>query len=216
LASHRAAALGRIRRLDAAGCTLLEVVLALTILAAVALLLGATVRVGLRAWEAGQRQAALQQETRAVVELVTEALAAAYPYRGALGGAPERVVLFQGEAEEVRFVTSAAPFALEGSAAPFHALSLGRLPSDRLRLVERMVPTDDPFGDGPEATLSRAVTRFRLQYRDETGLWLDRWDGKAAAGLPTAVRVELELSQLGRANQLIALVVPIALGKVAA
>ena len=206
----------RVRRNRQQGMTLLEVVLAVSTLAVIVVVLAGTLRVGLRAWEAGQRQAALQQEARAVVELVTDALSATYPYRGRLGGGLERVVLFQGEADEVRFVTTASPLALDAPAAPFHAVVLGHTATDRLRMVERLVPAEEPFAtDGPQATLSRSVTALRLSYRNETGAWLDSWDGKAAAGVPTAVRVELTVRARGRTQPLAPFVVPIALGKVA-
>lgn len=203
------------RRLRAGtgGVTLVEVVLALSTLAVVALLAGAALRVGLRAWEAGRRQADAQQETRALVELITEALEGAFPYRGRLGPAPERVVLFEGEGEEVRFVSTAPPLALEAT-APFHAVVLGLAASpERLRLLERLVPAEAPFVDGAETVLSRGVSRLRLAYRDEHGVWQDRWDGRAAGGLPSAVRVELTLGSGGRARTLMPVVIPIPLGK---
>ena len=78
----------------------------------------AALRVGLRAWEAGQRRADLQQESRALVELVSEALAGASAYQRPPGQSPERVVLFEGEPEEVRFVTSAPPLTLDAPIAP--------------------------------------------------------------------------------------------------
>jgi type II secretory pathway component PulJ len=198
---------------DRRGFTLLEVLLALGTLSVVVLLLAGTLRVGLRAWEAGQRRAASQQEVRAIVELVTEALAQAYPYRGRLGDGLERVILFQGKATEVRFVTTAPPLALDAPTAPFHAVTLGRTSDDRLRLVERLVPATEPFGDGPEATLSRLVTTFRLEYRDHTGAWQEQWDGQRAAGLPTAVRVALGLRTGSRTIVVPPFVVSIALGK---
>jgi general secretion pathway protein J len=83
----------RVRR-DGRGFTLLEVILAVSILAVIVVLATAALRVGLRAWESGQRRANLQQENRALVELVSETLAGASPYRGRSGLSPERVVLF--------------------------------------------------------------------------------------------------------------------------
>lgn len=198
------------------GLTLVEVILAVSTLAVIVLLLAGTLRVALRAWESGQRRADSQQELRAVVELLTEALAAAYPYRGRLGESPERVVLFVGEPEEVRFVTTAEPLALDAPAAPFHAVTVARADTDRLRVVERLVPAQEPFGEGPEAVLSRSVTVFRLQYLDETGAWLDRWDGRTAAALPSAVRVELAVRIGARVQGVPSFVVPLALGKRAA
>ena len=66
------------------------------------------------------------------------------------------------------------------------------------------------------STLSRAVTDFRLQYRDANGAWLDRWDGKTEAGLPTAVRVDVTIQPPqgpGRTQGIPSLLVPIPLGK---
>jgi general secretion pathway protein J len=199
------------RRADCRGFTLVEVVLAVSILAVVVLLATAALRVGLRAWEAGQRRVDLQQEGRALVELVSEALVGASPYQGRLGLNPERVVLFEGEPEEVRFVTSAPPLMLDAPVAPFHAVVLGLKEHDVLRLIERLVPSDAPFAPGPERVLSRSITRFSLSYRDEAGAWQERWDGREAGGLPTAVRLELAIGGLARAAP--AVVVALPLGK---
>ena len=77
----------RVRR-DSRGFTLLEVILAVSILAVIVVLATAALRVGLRAWESGQRRADLQQENRALVELVSETLAGASVYRGRSGRVP--------------------------------------------------------------------------------------------------------------------------------
>lgn len=207
----RPAARRVVPRIDVRGFTLIEIVLAVSILAVVVLMATAALRVGLRAWEAGQRRADLQQETRALVELVGELLAGTTPYQGKLGTNPERVVLFEGEAEEIRLVTSAPPLVLEAPVAPFHAVVLGRRGNDELHVAERLVPTDEPFESGADRVLSRSVTRFSLAYRDETGAWQDRWDASAAGGLPTAVRFELRIG--GAAVAMPAVVVPIPLGK---
>jgi general secretion pathway protein J len=204
---------GRGRSRDDRGLTLLEVVLALSILAAISVGLAGALRVGLRAWEAGERRAALDQEVRVVVDLLTEVLGAAYPYRSRLGREPERGLVFEGEAAEARFVSSAPPLALEPAGLAFHAVRLGRDDDDRLRVVERVVPTDEPFGEGTEVILSRAVTGFRLQYRTAAGEWVERWDARAAAGLPAAVRVELSLRVGDRAQTVPPFVVPLALGR---
>lgn len=200
-------------RRDARALTLVEVTLALAILAVIIVLLVGSLRVGVGAWEAGERQAAAQQEIRAVVELLTEALGAAYPYRGRLGGGLERVVLFRGESAEVAWITTAPPLALDAPVVPFHAVILRHGGEAELRIVERLVPAEEPFADGPLTVLARSVTGLRLQYRDDQGVWQDAWDGKTAAGLPTAVRVELTVRDRGRPERVVSLVVPIPLGK---
>ena len=196
-------------RADGRGFTLVEVMLAVSILAVIVLLATAALRVGLRAWEAGQRRVDLQQESRALVELVSEALAGASPYQGRLGLNPERVVLFEGEPEEVRFVTNAPPLMLDAPVAPFHAVVLGRKGQDALRLIERLVPSDEPFAPGPERVLSRSITRFSLAYRDESGTWQERWDGREAGGLPTAVRLELAIGGLVRSAPAVVVALPL-------
>lgn len=193
--------------------TLLELLIAFTILAVIVVVLVASLRVGVRAWEAGERRAAAQQEVRAVIELVTEALSAAYPYRGRFGDGLERVVLFEGAPEELRFVTTAEPLLLDAAAAPFHAVTLWHTDDGTLQLVERLVPTDEPFGETPSVVLSRAVAGLKLEYRDDQGAWQSRWE-KSKNAVPTAVRVELTMRQPGQAaDRAAGFVVPLALGK---
>jgi Type II secretion system (T2SS), protein J len=200
-------------RTDASGFTLVEVLLAVSTLAAVVLLATASLRVGLSAWEAGQRRADVQQEMRSLVELIGEALASAYPYRGRTGlSAEERTVLFEGAADEVRFVTSAPPLVLDAPLAPFHAVILRRGPGDELRVAERVVPAEAPFTDDPGTPLFRSVTRFALEYQDEAGAWHTRWDGRTAEGLPAAVKVAVTVGTGSRARELPTLVVPVLLG----
>ncbi len=199
-----------VARSDSRGFSLIEIVLAVSILAVVVLLATSALRVGMRAWEAGQRRVDLQQESRALVELLSETLTGAFPYQGRIGLSPERIVLFEGDTDEVRFVTSAPPFVLDAPNAPFHAVVLSRKKSDELLLAERIVPTDEPFGPGSERVLSRSVARFSLAYRDHAGAWQERWDGKEAGGIPTAVRLELVVDPARAAP---AVVIPLPLGK---
>jgi hypothetical protein len=47
-------------------------------------------------------------------------------------------------------VTSTPPLTMDAPIAPFHAVVLGRKGQDTLRLIERLVPSDEPFAPGPE------------------------------------------------------------------
>jgi prepilin-type N-terminal cleavage/methylation domain-containing protein len=169
-------------RPDGRGFTLVEVILAVSILAVVVLLATAALRVGLRAWEAGQRRADLQQETRALVELVSEALAGASEYHGRLGQNPERIVLFQGEPEEVRFVTSAPPLTLDNPVAPFHAVVLGRKGQDALRLIEVVLDSRSRRGEHPVPVGHSSARLPDGPVRVVAGTAARRW-------VPTAVRL---------------------------
>jgi hypothetical protein len=117
----------------------------------------------------------------------------------------------------VRFVTTAPPLVLDAPAAPYHAVTLRHTRETELWLTERLVPTDEPFGDTPHVVLSRSVMAFRLEYRDDEGAWQARWDPRDKKALPTAVRVELTLREPGRdGEKAVTFIVPIALGKGAA
>jgi general secretion pathway protein J len=201
----------RLRR-DQGGLTLLEIVLAMTVLALMVVLLLASLRVGVRAWEAGERRASTQQELRAVIELLTDALSTAVPYRGRLGDAPERRVLFEGEEDAVRFVTTTPPLVLDAPAVPFHAVTLRRTEQGELRLTERLVPAREPFGDEPHVVLSRRVAALRFEYRDDEGLWQTRWD-RTENSVPVAVRVALRVREPGGGERQATFVVPIVLGR---
>lgn len=198
---------------DRRGLTLVEVLLATAILAVLVVLLVATLRVGVNALEAGERRAAAHQEIRAVVELVTEALSAAYPYRGRRGTTPERVLLFEGEPDAVRFVTTTPPLLLDAPIAPFHAVVIRHAADSQLQVVERLVPAEEPFPDEPHLVLSRSVSALKLEYRDAQGVWQSTWDSRTASALPAAVRVELTMQAGGRPSTTATFVVPILLGK---
>lgn len=199
---------------DDRGLTLLEILLAVAILAVIVLVLVASLRVGARAWEAGERRAAAQQEERAVIELLTEALASAAPYRGRLGDGLDRVVLFQGDREGLGFVTTASPLVLDAPAAPYHAVTLRLTADGELRLTERLVPAEKPFGEEPYVVLSRSVKELALEYRDEDAAWQSRWDPRDKKRIPTAVRVQLSFRSPGRGgDKAVSFVVPVPLGK---
>jgi general secretion pathway protein J len=199
---------------DAAGFTLVEVLIAITILATIVVLMAAALRIGARAWEAGEKRAGFQQETRAIVELLTDALSGAFPYQGLIGEGQERGILFAGESDEVRFVTSVPPLFLEAPAVPFHAVTLRHDADDReLRVTERLVPNDEPFGEDPHMVLSRTIETLRFEYRDDEGNWQDRWERNRNA-LPVSIKVEVTVRDPGRGERTLAFVVPVLMGKV--
>jgi type II secretion system protein J len=193
--------------------TLVEVLIAITILATVVVLMASALRVGARAWEAGEKRAGYQQEVRAIVELLTDALSSAFPYQGRIGEGQERGILFAGEEDEVRFVTSMPPMFLEAPAVPFHAVTLRHAADDReLRVTERLVPNDEPFGEDPHVVLSRVIEAVRFGYRDDEGNWQDRWERNRNA-LPLAIKVELAVRDPGRGTRSVVFVVPVLMGR---
>lgn len=192
------------------GFTLLELLLALAILATLVALLLAGLRVGVSAWEGGEARAELQQRLRAVAGHLEEALASAYPYQSRADGGARRV-LFEGEPRRVRFVTAGAPLTLPGSIA-FHAVTLAWEAEEGLTLTEAPLPAEAPFAGGTRLTLDREVSGLRLSYRDETGAWQETWDGGATGKVPTAVRLDLHIRFRHRIEALPSLVILLPMG----
>jgi hypothetical protein len=114
----------------------------------------------------------------------------------------------------VRFVTSLPPLFLEAPAVPFHAVTLRHAADDReLRVTERLLPNDEPFGEDPHLVLSRRIETLRFEYRDDEGNWQDRWERNRNA-LPVTIKVELTLRDPGRGERTVAFMVPVLMGKV--
>lgn len=90
------------RRLNAAGFTLLEVMVALTLMAFVVVLAFGGLRFGAKAWESGERTAGRLSELQVAHRVVTRILSRAYPL--ALLDRDEPRYAFEGTAEAVRFV----------------------------------------------------------------------------------------------------------------
>src|SRR5215475_2491121 len=96
------------------GFTLLEMLIALTIVAALVTIALAGLRVGMAAWGQGEERAEAHQHLRSLAFVLGRSLGATYPYRGAFGNTPESVLLFRGTENRVEFVTQspAFPFAV--------------------------------------------------------------------------------------------------------
>lgn len=183
------------------GFTLLEMLVAVTVLSVLAALVYGMLRIGVRSWEAGSERIAASDLTRIGWQYVHASLAASAAPPSRLPDDPG--VHFMGAADSLEFV-SELPAWLGGGG--LHALRLSLVEGagvrrDRLELEARpMIAYDDP--DLEPAGLSRAVLAEnveRLDFAyfgvDERGgepEWLDNWSGRGS--LPLLVRMEVELA----------------------
>ena len=191
----------------ARGFTLLELMLALSIAAAVLIILFGGLHVGLAAWRRGDERAARLDHARSVVLLLERALAGAFPYRPALDEAQEAQILFAGQPDRLTFVTLTPPLPAAGPAA-FTAVSLA---GDAVGLTLRQQPMPNRLDlDRLEPVLVDPETiavRFRY-LGQEPEAWQAQWDMTQEETLPRAVEITLASRQGGGAA-VAALVVPI-------
>ncbi|HKZ04039.1 MAG TPA: type II secretion system protein GspJ [Methylomirabilota bacterium] len=172
----------------AAGFTLVEVLIALALVAGVlAVALGAA-RVGLAAWRQGDARAEGLQHARSLALLLDQVISTASPYR--IGTSDGGRLAFEGEPERLAFVTT-APAVPPAAPIAFVALRLERDEAG-LAIHQGLLPALDPLADLTPALRDGTVRGVRFRYRrTEDGTWSDRWSGANQQSLPAAVEVTL-------------------------
>lgn len=172
------------------GFTLLELILALSIAAAMLAITLGGLRVGLAAWQRGAHRAADLDHTRSLAVLLERALESAFPYRVEADDGQGPRVLFEGRPDRLTLVTVSPPFPAATPIA-FTALSLSG-EADGLVLRQQALPNRVAL-DALEPVLVDAETAaVRLRYLGaKPEAWQDRWDVVKEKTLPRAVEVTL-------------------------
>ena len=201
------------RRRAEQGFTLLELVLALSIVAVMLTILFGGLRVGLRAWQRGEERAEALEHARSLGQVIEQTLAGVYAFQGRIDTNTQARILFEGEAEKVSLVTVSPPLALPGAIA-FTAvtLSVDAGASFGLAIREKALPNFDPFETVKPSVVDPTVAGIRFRYlRDTDGgsSWEDTWDGVKERGLPRAVEVTLTTMINGLPSEQAPITVPV-------
>jgi general secretion pathway protein J len=183
------------------GFTLVEVVIALTIVATLLVVMFGSLRAGLTAWQRGDERAEVLDRARSITQIVTRTLGAAHPYMTSAQGGEAPRLLFEGTPDRVAFVTAVPPFP---TAAPiaFTAVTLshdvGAVPG--LAVRQKPLPNEEPFDRGLQpALVDGAVSDVGFRYlRESDRAWTERWDAAEEKALPLAVEITLSIVQAGR------------------
>jgi general secretion pathway protein J len=185
------------RRAGAAGFTLVELLIALTLVGLLTTLIFGGLRLAAQAWSRVDNRADDAADLRAVADVLRHALGAAYPAY-ASGDPSDRSIAFAGEADTVAFVAP-LPDAI-GAGIParlrFFVAAEGRSPT--LVLGWRFdLPAADGGGPLPERRLDLLghVQEVRIAYfgADAAGNaphWQSTWTGRDR--LPDLIRVRIE------------------------
>jgi general secretion pathway protein J len=188
-------------RSRAPGFSLLELVIALSLLAIIAALLTGSLSMAARSWDGGEKKAGDVASMRQTQEFLREQITAELPLR--LKKVAEMPLMFSGEHDEIRYAAALPPRVQEGGAW-FFRLAVAK-DGDKSRLVlERTYP--DPTAlenpqfsaDAERSVLADGIAELTITYfgRDEnatdadTPTWRDRWDDKQR--LPLLVKIEVK------------------------
>jgi len=177
------------------GFTLLELILALSIVASLLVIMFGGLRVGLAAWRRGEERAAMLEQERGLADLLQRALAGAYPYRGALAEGEADRVVFAGQPDRLIFVTLSPPFPAPVPIA-FTAVSVS-LEAKGLALREQVMPNRGPFDRLDPVLVDPAITAVRFRYLGDE-VWQDHWDMDTEDALPRAIEIILTTAAGGR------------------
>lgn len=172
------------------GFTLLEVILALSIAAAMLVITFGGLRVGLAAWQRGAHRAADLDHTRSLAVLLERALEGAFPYRVEADDGQGPRVLFEGQADRLTLVTVSPPFPAATPVA-FTALSVSG-EAGGLTLRQQALPNRVALDELDPVLVDAETASVRFRYlggKSET--WQDRWDVVKEKALPRAVEITL-------------------------
>ena len=190
------------------GFTLVELILALGIAAAVLVITLGGLRVGLAAWNKGEARSAQLDHARSVVLLLERALDGAFPY----GFTPEERqqprILFDGRPDRLTFATLSPPFPAPAPIA-FTAVSFSSEPAG-LTLRQQALPNRVALDRLAPILVDRETRAVRFRYLgEEPGAWQDEWDMGQEETVPRAVEITLVSGAGARAGAPQTLTVPL-------
>ncbi|MBI5409237.1 MAG: prepilin-type N-terminal cleavage/methylation domain-containing protein, partial [Nitrospirae bacterium] len=173
------------------GFTLLELIIAITILTLITVIIGGAFRLGIRAWEKGEKETGETQRLRVVSGLLSQQLKSVYPYKMKLEDEDEKVVIFKGEADSLLFVTTLT----DSSSGGFKWVRY--IYKDNALLYKEGLLPDKELMDkikGKEEVMDSELDEFKFTYfSSEEGEWKDSWD--FSKDLPSAVMVKVSYFQ---------------------
>ncbi|MGH7372667.1 MAG: type II secretion system protein GspJ [Candidatus Rokuibacteriota bacterium] len=181
------------------GFTLVEVVLALGIAAAVLVIALAGLRVGLAAWNKGEARSARIDHARSVVILLERALDGAFPYRFTPEPQQAPRIFFDGRPDRLVFATLSPPFPAPAPIA-FTAVSFSS-EATGLTLRQQALPNRIALDQLAPTLVDPETRAVRFRYLgEEPGAWRDEWDMSQEESVPRAVEITLVTGTGARAG----------------
>ncbi|MEI6746016.1 MAG: prepilin-type N-terminal cleavage/methylation domain-containing protein [Methylococcaceae bacterium] len=180
-----------------AGFTLIEVLIAMTMLSLMVVLLFSSLTIGAKSWEQGEKKIADVNEIAVVQQFFNHHLAHATPQWNDFDPEKDRVFSFQGKKKSLQFV---AAFPASAERAGLQLFNLELQEKNKKRFVNISLTPFFPLSEGEEwfqddIELVRNVQNFELSYfglNDETGelVWQNEWLNKEQQ--PRLVKILLE------------------------
>ena len=178
-------------RARTAGFTLLELMIALSIVGVLLAIAFGGLRMGIVAWSRGEERAETQQHDRGLSQIMVRTVGAAYPYRASTGETTEKRLLFRGQEHRVQFVSQAPAFPAPVPVA-FTAVVIALEDDAQGRALvvrQQVMPNRDPFDKATVVLRDPTIQDLEFQYLAGEGNWTDTWDSDNEKKLPSAIRI---------------------------
>jgi general secretion pathway protein J len=187
------------------GFTLLELLISLTIVSIIVLLIFSALRIGIRAWEKGEKDIDFIQQKRIVREMLEKQLKSVVPYRINIKENNKDVLLFRGDESTLEFVSSVS-FNSNNRITPVYvrcAFEPGPDNSYILHWVEREYtaiekdrwPAEiekDQYHEIMGDIKNGTIEYLKRIDRENSQEWTNAWDPLVETALPAAVRITIE------------------------
>jgi len=187
------------RRTRSGGFTLVELIIALTLLALLSAVLFGSLNLASRSWDAGEAKAEATAEMRLTAQFLRTQVEAQHPQR--MRKVQEFPLVFTGERDSLTYAAS-LPERVQGGGVWLYRLAVRQRGEKSQLVLERMIPdlaaTQMPVFSGPDASvLADDVKEIRLQYfgRDPGSsaivepTWRDHWEDRQV--LPLTLRIDV-------------------------
>lgn len=189
------------------GFTLLEVLLAVAILAILSLGIAAGLSAGLRAWESGEYRLSKSQKKRIVVERLVQEISNAMNIRGKRESDDYARMIFDGKSDELSLMTSSESVTSPGMPTGLKELTISVEPGEGLTMRESMFSNDDFFSGSRGVTyiLDPDITDVDFRYllipkksslddEPQEPEWMDSWG-------PDQVKIEETVEETDKGQQ---------------
>ena len=185
---------------SSSGFTLIELMLALMLMAGMASILYGSLNLAARSWDGGETKAEQVTDMRSTASYLRTQLSEQYPQR--MWGVVELPLLFAGESNELRYA-AVLPERVAGGGVYYFRLAVVRTGEKSQLVQERVIPdvgaSQSPeFRDAARSVLADDIEELKVGYfgRDaraadvDAPTWRDRWEDKQR--LPLLVRLDVK------------------------